>query len=785
MTAEEIAQQEALRKITEGQGAAAKAAQRLLDALEDLEDPIKRQAKANASVGQSFLSLDKAIKSGRKSWVDAIDSISDLREAIDELEEGADKTAKKRQLAEVTEQAKRAQINKAISDSAETLVKGLYTTGVGVAKSLISSYQSGASAAQTVGDIAMVGMDQTANTAKNLAGVSGAAAAGLAALGVISGGTAVAIGAIGSVIAGLFAQSADLAKAGAAAVIKEIDATAKAYNDASKAGAMFANGLDGVRRDSVQAGLTMVQFSKIITENSQGLAQFGGTVSRGVQAFKEVNKQIYGASGMREGLIALGYSLEEIASGSAEYMASLGAVSTRQRDDYSNLAKETDKYLTNLKIVSAFTGQDAKKAEVEAQRRATQAAVQAKIMRSANPEQELLKYKNALKLAGPGMEDSVDQLYSTGTVVGEAAVMLSQLPATASNLQQIVASIGDNSMSLDDQTKRLIDIQIGNVEARRQESLAASQTMGTVSILGMGYDKLALTLGQQAAYNTKIAKLSGSTAKEFEQNVLNIKEQGKNQNTATGKYAALVVKGQELQLDVQQMFNDVFENTLAFGNVVAEVTQYITEILAKAGYKVGGGGKSKGFGETEGGAATGNPNLGPKPNSRSNGTVGATLDEVIKTAGLPVTSTTGGKHEPGSKHPSGNAVDFSVKNMDATGVVTVLKALNGMNGVKAFAEDKNLDSEWATSIKTAGGEVKSFKTTSGPHIHAELMAKGGITNGLSIAGEAGPEAVVPLPDGRTIPVKIDMSDMTGKLDEMVRLLRDQLDNSGRMLHAIQ
>ena len=35
---------------------------------------------------------------------------------------------------------------------------------------------------------------------------------------------------------------------------------------------------------------------------------------------------------------------------------------------------------------------------------------------------------------------------------------------------------------------------------------------------------------------------------------------------------------------------------------------------------------------------------------------------------------------------------------------------------------------------------------------APLMAKGGITQGLSIAGEAGPEAVVPLPDGRSIPV---------------------------------
>jgi hypothetical protein len=38
-------------------------------------------------------------------------------------------------------------------------------------------------------------------------------------------------------------------------------------------------------------------------------------------------------------------------------------------------------------------------------------------------------------------------------------------------------------------------------------------------------------------------------------------------------------------------------------------------------------------------------------------------------------------------------------------------------------------------------------------------AGGGITSGLSIAGEAGPEAVVPLPDGRRIPVQ-----MAGRAD---------------------
>lgn len=38
---------------------------------------------------------------------------------------------------------------------------------------------------------------------------------------------------------------------------------------------------------------------------------------------------------------------------------------------------------------------------------------------------------------------------------------------------------------------------------------------------------------------------------------------------------------------------------------------------------------------------------------------------------------------------------------------------------------------------------------------APAMARGGITRGLSFAGEAGPEAVVPLPDGRSIPVNMN------------------------------
>lgn len=72
--------------------------------------------------------------------------------------------------------------------------------------------------------------------------------------------------------------------------------------------------------------------------------------------------------------------------------------------------------------------------------------------------------------------------------------------------------------------------------------------------------------------------------------------------------------------------------------------------------------------------------------------------------------------------------------------------------------------------------------TTGGHIHAELK-NGGITNGTSIAGEAGPEAVIPLPDGRTVPVKMDTGDLVNKLDELLRVMKEHSNTSKKILHA--
>ena len=112
------------------------------------------------------------------------------------------------------------------------------------------------------------------------------------------------------------------------------------------------------------------------------------------------------------------------------------------------------------------------------------------------------------------------------------------------------------------------------------------------------------------------------------------------------------------------------------------------------------------------------------------------------------------KNMPGSKHTIGQALDFTLDpaprdSNEAAAIKKIVQGL-GFSSVKdEYFADKN-------------------KFTRGGHIHAEL-AKGGITTGPSLAGEAGPEAVVPLPGGRKIPVEFGTRTFEGLIKSLTQL----------------
>jgi hypothetical protein len=128
------------------------------------------------------------------------------------------------------------------------------------------------------------------------------------------------------------------------------------------------------------------------------------------------------------------------------------------------------------------------------------------------------------------------------------------------------------------------------------------------------------------------------------------------------------------------------------------------------------------------------------------------------------------KDRKGKAHGQGKAVDFTIDpkptKEEAIAITKVLKDLGFAKVVEGYHTQKH---------------------GTGDHFHAELMAKGGITRGISIAGEAGPEAVVPLPDGKTIPVEIKGQAFNGpgmltdfeisNLSETIKNSMSQLKNS--------
>jgi hypothetical protein len=128
-----------------------------------------------------------------------------------------------------------------------------------------------------------------------------------------------------------------------------------------------------------------------------------------------------------------------------------------------------------------------------------------------------------------------------------------------------------------------------------------------------------------------------------------------------------------------------------------------------------------------------------------------------------------------SKHQQGRAFDFTVEGHPSRDEgARIVGQLKGMGASTAIDEYNN---------KT--------RYSSGPHFHVEVpaMAQGGITSGVSIAGEAGPEAVVPLPNGKSIPVdlsglgpiSVDMSGLGPISVDMSGQGMDKMHSSSAML----
>lgn len=238
--------------------------------------------------------------------------------------------------------------------SAVTQTIGKFTSGLqgnASATELTTTLMNGAVDAATAGTDAL---GKTTSAAGSI--MSSSTNPKLKALGAVADVTGGMIGSMGQ-------AAGKLAKFGIEVLGKEVERTVKAFNETSAAGALFADGMTGMRNASAAAGLTTEQFAAVVKTNADSLAASGLGVTGGAKAIGDAMR--VGGAGAKKQLLNLGYSFEEQAGLYADTAAAMRRTAGGKSSDAA-VAEQTMKYAENLRLIAAITGEDAKRKTAEA-----------------------------------------------------------------------------------------------------------------------------------------------------------------------------------------------------------------------------------------------------------------------------------------------------------------------------------------------------------------------------------------------------------------------------------
>ena len=224
-------------------------------------------------------------------------------------------------------------------------------------------------------------------------------------------------------------------------VNKQSDKLFESYQTLSKIGAVGASGMTDIFRNMQNFGYNIEQlgdFGNLIKSNSESLAQLGGTVTQGTQAFAGVAKGIQ-RSGLQTEFMSMGMTVDDVNQGIAGFLAlqsKLGATQTKTQQQLTEGAAE---YIRNLDVLIKLTGKNAKTLEDEQKARQADQQYRA-VMRSlqkrgeAGDQQALeraAELDNAMKRMGPENAKALQQAMTGFVGAGKEGEKLFRLSARA------------------------------------------------------------------------------------------------------------------------------------------------------------------------------------------------------------------------------------------------------------------------------------------------------------------------------------------------------------------
>ena len=595
------------------------------------------------------------------------------------------------------------------------------------------------------------------------------------------------------------------------ASVNMADSLFKGYQEVSRFGAAAGDGLDGIY--GLMQGMRlsteqMQQLSQVIGENAQGLALFSGSVFKGTKDMAALRKGLTDTGGELEAF-ALGMTPQELNEAMGGFITIQSQLQTMDMSNTKAQTASLREYLKEQDMLTKLTGATRKEQEAAAQK--AMAIEQFRV-----------------KIAQLEAEGTAESRAEAKRLLGSFQFLNKVSPDLAAGFAQMATGfVGPGSVG---------SFLVTNADALRAATDRSLDLAGTMDLLGnavrsnLGQGGLIDTLGTFGMLNQTTGQSVndlynlGKITKDVFEKYQAAKTEQEKQLVLDRAGIGNMLKAQKADLDAMQSMQNFVElgvnpATAALG-ALAQAASTLASFLPgnksnaqKANEAAAAAAKAQGagfFGQQLAGAKAGLKStfgIGPKTTEdklaalnfkdRAENTGGGAADprlidlahkiqEMFPSAKFTALNDVyHQQNRPGSKHTQGKALDFvlnppprSAEEADA--IKQQIKSLGFSKVLDEYFRDKG-------------------PGTTGGHFHAELLT-GGIATGPRSGYNAvlhGTEAVVPLPNGKTIPVEMSgmqvnmdrqlgmMGEQLAKLDQLVSAIREQTSVSQRILQVSQ
>jgi len=258
-------------------------------------------------------------------------------------------------------------------------------------------------------------------------------------------------GGVGKAIAG--GASAVIGTIGGAAgfFIGTMQEFGESFREQANMGFIAGEGIGAFNNKILESGMTFGQFNALLKENSENLRTMGGSVSQGARQVLRLRKSL---QGQEEQFLRLGYAQEELAPMLAEYSAILERGASSRTISDQQLIEQSYEYAKSLRLMTDLTGKSAKELQDEAQAAATEAKNQAYLMDlerqgRAGASTTFGMISSDLARLAPGYENLFKD-YNTQYGVAMSAttgILESQNPALAGVLREMKEGIANGTIN--------------------------------------------------------------------------------------------------------------------------------------------------------------------------------------------------------------------------------------------------------------------------------------------------------------------------------------------------